>query len=174
MMAEGWALATADVGVCTVTAGPGLANAVPGIAEANHAGTPVVVVAGRTGLRQRGRGAVQDLDQLALVAPITKWRDQCLATERIPEYVAAAVHAARSDAPGVSYLEIPVDVLGASASPRDAQPSHGVHGGSMRGDVDHAVDVLSNASRPVVLAGSGAFFSKASESLLTFAETSGI
>src|SRR4029077_9124581 len=62
-MAEGWALATGRVAAASVTAGPGLANALPGIIEANAAGVPVVIIAGRTGLAQRGRGAVQDLDQ---------------------------------------------------------------------------------------------------------------
>jgi acetolactate synthase I/II/III large subunit len=174
MMAEGWALATADVGAVTVTAGPGLANAVPGIAEANHAGAPVVVIAGRTGLRQRGRGAVQDLDQLSLVTPITKWHDECVATERLPEYVAEAVHRARSGAPGVAYLEIPVDVFGGSAVEREAEPPPFARGTALQGDLDRAVDVLAGASRPVVLAGSGAFFSKAADSLRTFVETSGI
>src|SRR6266496_3185443 len=56
-MAEGWALATGEPGFAAVTAGPGLANAFPGIAEANAAGAPVVLIAGRTGLHQRGRGA---------------------------------------------------------------------------------------------------------------------
>src|ERR687887_2694945 len=74
MMAEGWALATGEVGVASVTAGPGLTNALPGLAEAHKAGAPVVMIAGRTALRQRGREAVQDIDQLALVTPITKWR----------------------------------------------------------------------------------------------------
>jgi len=115
MMAEGWALATGGVGCASVTAGPGLANAFAGIAEANAAGVPVVVVGGRTGLGQRGRGAVQDLDQLAAVVPVTKWWAECLQTERIPEYVGRAVHQARSGAPGVAYLEIPQDVFGASA-----------------------------------------------------------
>src|SRR5436190_22429771 len=78
MMAEGWALATGEVGVASVTAGPGLTNALPGMAEAHKAGAPVVVIAGRTSLRQRGREAVQDLDQLEVVAPVTKWREQCL------------------------------------------------------------------------------------------------
>src|ERR671935_1257168 len=54
MMAEGWALATGEVGVASVTAGPGLTNAVPGIAEAQKAGAPVVVVGGRTGARPAG------------------------------------------------------------------------------------------------------------------------
>src|SRR5437867_760790 len=54
-MAEGWALATGGIAAAAVTAGPGLANAIPGIAEANAAGVPVVVLAGRTGVNQRGR-----------------------------------------------------------------------------------------------------------------------
>jgi len=70
-MAEGWALATGKVAAAAVTAGPGLANALPGIAEANAAGVPLVLIAGRTGLGQRGRGALQDLDQLAATAPMT-------------------------------------------------------------------------------------------------------
>ena len=77
MMAEGFALATGRPAAAAVTAGPGLANAFAGIAEANAAGVPVVVIAGRTGLNQRGRGAVQDLDQLAVVTPVTKWRAEC-------------------------------------------------------------------------------------------------
>src|SRR6266516_7710933 len=76
MMAEGWALATGEVGVASVTAGPGLTNALPGMAEAHKAGAPVVVIAGLTGLHQRGREAVQDIDQLGLVTPVTKWREQ--------------------------------------------------------------------------------------------------
>src|SRR5947199_5123634 len=98
-MAEGWALATGSPAVAAVTAGPGIANAFAGLAEANAAGVPLVVISGRTGLRQRSRGAVQDLDQLAAVAPVTKWRAECLDTSRIPEYAAEAMHQARSGAP---------------------------------------------------------------------------
>ena len=87
-MAEGWALATGRPAVASATAGPGLANALPGIAEANAAGVPVVVIAGRTALAQRDRGAVQDLDQLNVVAPVTKWRAECTDPARIPGYVA--------------------------------------------------------------------------------------
>ena len=180
MMAEGWALATGEVGVASVTAGPGFTNALPGIAEANKAGAPVVVISGRTSLRQRGREAVQDLDQLAVVAPVTKWRDQCLAPERIPEYVRAAVHHARSGAPGVAYLEIPQDVFGSAAEPvskpwpqgfpepRAARPAGDA------AEIDQAVHLLSRASRPVVLAGSGAFFSGAAESLQRFTNQTGV
>jgi acetolactate synthase-1/2/3 large subunit len=178
MMAEGWALATGTTGCASVTAGPGLANAVAGLAEANAAGVPVVVLSGRTGVPQRHRGAVQDLDQLALVAPVTKWRAECLDPSRIPEFVTEAVHAARSGAPGVAYLEIPQDVIGDSAvAPERPWPVgylDDLRAAPVSGDLDRAVDLLAAAARPVVLAGSGAFFSRAGQALATFAERTGI
>jgi acetolactate synthase-1/2/3 large subunit len=178
MMAEGWAQATGTVGVASVTAGPGFTNALPGIAEANKAGAPVVVISGRTSLRQRGREAVQDLDQLAAVAPMTKWRDQCLATERIPEYVRTAVHHARSGAPGVAYLEVPQDLFGAAAEPAGKPWSQGFPTAARPGggptEIERAVAALAAAARPVVLAGSGAFFAGAGGALGRFVERTGI
>jgi acetolactate synthase-1/2/3 large subunit len=178
-MAEGWALATGAPAAAAVTAGPGLANALAGLAEANAAGVPVVVIAGRTGLAQRHRGAVQDLDQLGAVSPMTKWRAECLQTERIQEYVAEAVHQARSGAPGVAYLEVPQDVFGASASPErkpwpsghDVEPARSM---PVRGDIGRAIELLGRAERPVALAGSGAFFSGAEAALGRFIERTGI
>lgn len=179
MMAEGYALATGRPACAAITAGPGFANSVPGLAEANAAGVPVVVIAGRTGIAQRGRGAVQDLDQLGVAGPVTKWRGECLQTERIPEFVAEAVHQARSGAPGVAYLEIPQDVIGAPGmaierpwpSGHSAEPARSV---PAQGDVTRAVQLLAGARRPVALAGSGAFFSGAAEALRAFAERTGI
>src|SRR5437879_2307461 len=178
-MAEGWALATGRPAAAAVTAGPGLANALPGLAESNAAGVPVVVMAGRTGLGLRHRGAVQDLDQLGAVAPVTKWRAECLDTARIPEYVDEAVHQARSGAPGVAYLEIPQDVFGATAQApeRPCPVGHGeepARSVPVAQDLERAVELLRSAERPVVLAGSGAFFSGAGEALRSFIQRTGI
>jgi acetolactate synthase I/II/III large subunit len=177
-MAEGWALATGEPAAVAVTAGPGLANAFAGLAEANAAGVPVVMVAGRTGVAQRGRGAVQDLDQLSSVAPVTKWRAECLDPARIPEYVAEAVHQARSGAPGVAYLEVPQDVLAASATvperPWPAGHPREARSVPVGGDLDRALDALRSAERPVALAGSGALFSGAGDALERFATRTGI
>lgn len=178
-MAEGWALATGKPAMAAVTAGPGIANAFAGVAEANAAGVPVVVISGRTGLKQRNRGAVQDFDHLAAVTPVTKWRAACLDTARIPEYVTEAVHQARSGAPGVAYLEIPQDVFGASAVAPAAPwptghqnvPARSVPPGE---DVAAAIQLLSSAVRPVLVAGSGAFFSGAKEALEEFMDVTGI
>jgi acetolactate synthase-1/2/3 large subunit len=178
LMAEGWALATGSPAAVAVTAGPGLANAIPGILEAQAAGVPVVVIAGRTGLGQRGRGAVQDLDQLALVGPVTKWRAECLQTERIPDYVTAAAHLAAAGAPGVAYLEIPQDVLAATATAVERPWAAGFPADSgsvpVAGDLDRAVELLSGAERPVAVAGSGAFFAGAGPALAAFAERTGV
>ncbi len=178
LMAGGHALATGRPAVACVTAGPGLANAVGGIAEVHASGLPVVVIAGRTGLVQRGRGAVQDLDQAALVAPVTKWRATCFETARIPEYVEAALHHASTGSPGVAYLEIPDDVLKGAAElslsplgPGHRLPSRPVPDATTLGGM---VDLLAGAERPVVLAGSGAFFSGAGPALEGFAERTGI
>jgi acetolactate synthase-1/2/3 large subunit len=178
MMAEGWALATGSPAAASLTAGPGLANAFAGLAEANAAGVPVVVISGRTGVAQRGRGAVQDLDQLSAVAPVTKWRAECLDAKRIPEYVAEAVWQARSGAPGVAYLEIPQDVFGATAeAPERPWPvGHPEEARSrpVGGDLERALELLAGAERPVALAGSGAFFSRAADALEWFTDRTGI
>src|SRR5439155_10812371 len=179
MMAAGWALATGTPAAVAVTAGPGLSNAFPGIAEANAAGIPVVVLAGRTGFNQRGRGAVQDLSQLEAVATITKWRAECPLAGRIPLFVAEAVHQARSGAPGAASLEVPQDVFASTTqaeerpwpSGHDAAPARSV---PVHGDVERAVEVLAGAQRPVALAGSGAFFAGAGDALRRFAERTGV
>ncbi len=178
LMAAGWALATGEAGVAAVTAGPGLTNALPGIAEAHASGIPVVVIAGRTAMAQRHRGAVQDVRQLEIVAPVTKWRAECLGADQIPRLVTEAVHQARSGAPGVAYLEIPQDVF-AAPTPPAAPPHPAGHPSEARSvpppeEVAQAVALLTAAERPVVLAGSGAFFSGAGAALTEFIERSGI
>ncbi len=136
------------------------------------------MIAGRTGVRQRGRGAVQDLDQLGIVAPVTKWRAECLQTDRIPEYVAAAVHHAMAGAPGVAYLEVPQDVFAASVHPEARPWPTGYADGSRSvpepTGLRRALDALQEAERPLVVAGSGAFLSGAAEALLGFVECTGI
>src|ERR1035437_7698008 len=74
MAAEGFALATGHAGVAAVTAGPGFTNAVTGFVDAAVGNVPLILVAGRTALKRRGRGAVQDIDQEGMLVPIAKWR----------------------------------------------------------------------------------------------------
>jgi acetolactate synthase-1/2/3 large subunit len=70
MAAEGFALATGRPGVAAVTAGPGFTNALTGFADAAVGNAPLILIAGRTALERRGRGAVQDVDQEGMLAPL--------------------------------------------------------------------------------------------------------
>ena len=179
LMAEGFALATGRVAAAAVTAGPGLANAFAGIAEANAAGVPVVVLAGRTGIGAARRGAVQDLDQLAAVAPMTKWRAECLDRGAHPVVRRRGRASGAVRRPGRRVPGGPAGRAGgggraaaASAWPTGTRPSP-ARSRPVAGDVDRAVALLQSAERPVVLAGSGAFFSGAG-GLAAFVERTGI
>jgi acetolactate synthase-1/2/3 large subunit len=174
LAAEGWALATGKTGVAAVTAGPGFANSLTGFVDAATWNVPLFLFAGRTGLQQRGRGAVMDIDQRAMVAPIAKWAEVCHQTERIPRYVAEALARARTGTPGAVYLEIPQDVFMAS-SPGAADPMAGFPeiasvASPDTASLDRALDALQRAERPLVIAGGGAYWSGAGEALARFAE----
>ena len=179
LAAVGHALATGGPAVAAVTAGPGVTNAIPGLAEARAFGAPVVLIAGKTGVRQHHRGAVQDLDQLGLTRVVTKWQQTCLHPERIGDFVLEALHVARSGAPGPAFLEIPQDVMAAAAPVPERPTGFGYPDESPRPaprseDLERAVRALEGAERPLVLAGGGAFWSGAGDALAAFAERTGI
>jgi acetolactate synthase-1/2/3 large subunit len=163
LAAEGWALATGQTGVAAVTAGPGFTNALTGFVDAAVWTVPLVLLAGRTALRHAGRGAVMDVDQAAIAAPVAKWAATCYETTRIPRYAAEALYRARAGRPGAVYLEVPQDVLTAT-SPRVEDdltgfPTEPPLPEPAAADVDAAAALLREAERPVILCGGGAFWS---------------
>ncbi len=177
-MAEGWARFTGQPGVAVVTAGPGVVNALPGVAVAAQSGVPLVLIGGRSSLARRDIGAMQDIDQLELMRPLTKWARQVYQVERIPEYIASAFRQAVSGRPGPVFLEIPVDIVWAKAGSAKVRfPSSYYCKARPYADFEQvklAASLLSGAKNPVILAGSGVFWSDAAEELLEFAEQTGI
>ena len=177
-MAEGWARYSGRPGVAVVTAGPGVVNALPGMAVAAQSGVPLVLIGGRSSLARRDIGAMQDIDQLELMRPLTKWARQVYQVERIPEYVATAFRQAVTGRPGPVFLEIPVDLMNQKTGLDQVRfPSayySTVRPCAEEGDIRRAAELLASAERPVILAGSGVFWSDASAELKTFAETMGI
>jgi len=113
LMADGWARVTGEPGACLFTLGPGVTNAVTGAFVASLAGTPVVVMAAGIPTDRYDMGAIQDLDQLGVMRPVTKWAVRVLETGRVAEYVAAAFRQARAGRPGPVFLEFPANVLAA-------------------------------------------------------------
>ena len=172
--AEGWAKVTGKPGVAIVTAGPGVTDAVTGIANAFQAPSPMILIGGNAGITDHLRGGLQDFDSATFLKPVTKFSEQVKRVERIPEYVSIAFRHATSGVPGPVYLEIPIDIVGGVAEEEDVK-----YPGSYRtqakafGDpeyVKQVVDILHSTERPMVLAGSDIWWNDASEELREFVE----
>jgi acetolactate synthase-1/2/3 large subunit len=174
LAAEGWALATGDTGVAAVTAGPGFANGLIGLIDAGTWSVPLVMLAGRTSRVRQGRGAVADVDQRAIAAPIAKWAATCSDPGWVPRYVAEAIHRARSGCPGGVYLEVDSHAVYNKAAPLEVAPTGfplaRSHAAGAPADIGAAAAALAAAERPLIVAGSGAFWSCAGEAIGRFAE----
>lgn len=178
-MAEGWARFTGQPGVAVVTAGPGVVNALPAIAVAAQSAAPLVVIAGRSSLVMRDLGSMQDMDQIEIVRPLTKWARSVYQVERLPEYVATAFRQARSGRPGPVFLEVPIDVIKqqVDADSRVRYPTSYCPENrftACESAVKKAAAFLAEAERPVIIAGSGVWWSGASRELTSFAEKTNI
>jgi len=172
--AEGWAKVTGKPGVAIVTAGPGVTDAVTGVANAFQAPSPMILVGGNAGIFDHLRGGLQDFDSATFLKPITKFSEQVKRVERIPEYVANAFRAATSGVPGPAYLEIPIDIVNGVADEDNVRyPRRYRTEARAYGDPDYiqrAADILKSAERPMVLAGSDVWWCEAAEELRGFVE----
>lgn len=172
--AAGWARATGEPGVAVVTAGPGVTDTITGVAEAFMAGCPMIEFGGRAPLFDFERGALQDLDQVRLMEPITKWAKTIYEARRIPEYVSLAFRQARSGTPGPVYLDCPLDILLSKVEentvvfPKSYYPEAEVGGNPSQ--IKDAVEMLMKAERPAIVAGDGLFWAKADKELQEFVE----
>ena len=175
--ADAYARLTRGVGVAVVVPGPGVTDAVTGVANAYAARSPVLLIGGAAPLGLRGLGALQETEQVALLRPITKGAWSVSETRQIPEVLATAVRTALSGRPGPVFVEIPVDLLMTTIEDRLAPiPTGYVH--RTRAAVETATlgrleALLASAERPVVMAGGGVYWDDAAKSLAAFAERAG-
>jgi acetolactate synthase-1/2/3 large subunit len=176
--ADAYARLTRSVGVAIVTAGPGVTDAVTGVANAYAARSPMLLIGGAAPLGLRGLGALQEMEQVALLRPITKGAWSVAETRQIPEVLTTAIRTALSGRPGPVFVEIPVDLLLNRVEDRLAPiPTGYVHRVPALADPDavaRLATLLASAERPVVMAGSGVYWDDAAKSLAAFAERAGI
>jgi len=111
MAAHAYARLLNRPGICMAASGPGTTNLITGVAHAFVDCTPVVALGGSSPAALSGHGAFQEIDQLAMLAPCTKWSARVHHAERIPELVDRAIREAMSGKPGPVYLDLPGDVL---------------------------------------------------------------
>jgi len=175
--AEGWAKCTRTPGVALLTAGPGVTDGVTGVANAYLANSPVLVIGGAAPLSLWDRGALQEMNQIELLRPITKWARTVHETPRLAEYIAAAFRQMVNGKPGPVFLEVPMDVLNNLADTdtvfEPGKPANYRAGGRTAPDPDlvvKAAALLEQAKRPVIMAGTVVWWCDAAEPLRQLAE----
>ena len=175
-MADGWARATGQPGVCVVTLGPGVTNTITPMLTALEAGSPMVVIAGQAPVARWDSGPAQAVHHLPLVSAACKWARTVHDPARLPEYVASAYREALAGRPGPVFLDIPGNVLygraeaqhrpGAARSDARAWPDPSL--------VHRAAELLSSAERPLVVAGGGVWWSGAAAEVRELVELVGL
>lgn len=174
--ADAYARLTRNVGVAVVTAGPGVTDALTGVANAYAAGVPLVLLGGAAPTFNQSRGSLQEIEQVDLFHSCTKWSDRVSSAELIPSYLAKAFRVALSGRPGPVFLELAFDLLTGVVSdyklPDDyytpARP------GADPEFVDRAVLAIATAERPAIIAGSSVYWDQAWGALAKLAEKAGL
>lgn len=98
-------------GVCAVTAGPGVTNTITAVKNAQEAQQPIIILGGATATILRGRGSLQDIDQISLMKPATKWAARCNKVKDLAPMLRRAFKVAVEGVPGPVFLEMAVDLL---------------------------------------------------------------
>ena len=190
--ADGYARVTGQVGVCDATVGPGAANLPAGLGEAFGASIPIVAlvseIPAKLVLHRYRSAASQAMDQVGLLAPVTKWHATVPDLKTMPELVRQAFREATSGRPGPTVLFLPQDILDSQLpqdmiellgrSPIEAKGSSPARFGRFPAfrpapdltDVKMAVNVLSGAHRPMIIAGGGVVIANAEKILGQFAD----
>ena len=167
--ADGYARATGEVGVALVTSGPGVTNAVTGIATAYMDSIPMVVITGQVPTAAIGLDAFQECDTVGITRPIVKHNFLVKDVADLAETMKKAFHIARSGRPGPVVVDVPKDVslkttafhYPESVEMRSYNPVRKGHGGQIR----KAVQLLLTAKRPYIYTGGGVILGEAANEL---------
>jgi acetolactate synthase-1/2/3 large subunit len=165
--ADAWARIHRRPALSLVTGGPGHTNSLTGIATANLAGSPLIAVSGSRPRALADRQAFQDIDQVGMARPAVKWAAEVPGASQIPFYLARAFAEANAGRKGAVHLTIPVDAFTSDGAGRPIALPEAEH--SITSPLD-ATRLLRAAQRPVVVAGSGVWWSGAEAALKTFIE----
>lgn len=184
--AEAYARVTNHLGVALVTTGPGGTNALTGVVAAWQDSTPCLFIsgqvkrsdlAGSSGVRQMG---VQEIDIVSIVGPVTKYAVTVMDPGTIRYHLEKAVHLAGTGRPGPVWIDIPLDVQASEVDPEGlagflpSGPEGKESEGTLKDAVGTALDMLSAAERPVILAGNGIRLAGAQSDFLEMVDLLGV
>ncbi|MDQ6900333.1 MAG: acetolactate synthase [Candidatus Dormibacteraeota bacterium] len=170
--AEGWAKLTRRCGVAAVTAGPGVTNVISSVAAARLNDSPVLFLGGRAQTGRWGQGALQELDHLPLLGPLTKSATTLLDPSEAYRLTAEAIRLTLSRRTGPAYLDVPVDLFLQAPEPPEAT-EHLVPDPGPPADPDavtRTAALIRGAARPALVAGSGVWWARAEDELRRLVE----
>ncbi len=168
--AEAHGKLTGRPGVCFVTRGPGATHAAVGVHTAMQDSTPLLLLVGQIARRDRGREAFQEVDYVAMFAPLAKWAVEIDDAARIPELMARAFSMATSGRPGPVVVSLPEDMLTDRVAVHDVAPYVPVRPGPAPGQLDQALALLAASERPLLVVGGGGWSGEAARAAAAFAE----
>jgi acetolactate synthase-1/2/3 large subunit len=175
--ADGYARASGKPGVALVTSGPGATNTVTGIATASMDSIPIVVFSGQVPTMLIGNDAFQEADIVGITRPCTKYNYLIKDPRTLSYSIREAFYIATTGRPGPVLIDLPKDVTAGEYSDKEMECPDEIHirsynptyEGNMK-MIKEAVNILSKAKRPVILAGGGIILSEAHERLREFSE----
>ena len=174
--ADAHARLTRNIGVAVVTAGPGVTDAVTGVANAYQARSPMLLIGGAAPLKSKGMGGLQEMPQTEMFETFTKASFTIERTEDIPAKMTEAFKAALSGRPGPVFIEVPFDVLFNAID----RPNHIASKVEITpiepatGDLTRIFDILHTAQKPVIIAGTQVYWDEAHDALRNLAEQTNI
>ncbi len=173
--ADAHARLTRNIGVAVVTAGPGVTDAITGVANAYEARSPLVLIGGASPLKTKGMGALQEMAQLNMFKDITKAAFTITETEKIPQQLHEAFEIALGGRPGPVFIEIPFDVLFNAVEPPEIPLRVTIEPAAPElTAVARMFEILRAAARPIIIAGTQVYWDAAHTALRQLTDQTGI
>ncbi|WP_374455741.1 acetolactate synthase [Nocardioides sp.] len=160
-------------GLAVLTAGPGVTNGISAIAQAQFAGSPMVVVGGRAPQNRWGSGSLQELDQPPIIAPVAKSAKTLMTAAEVASGMDEAFTLARSSHRGPVFVDVPMDEF-FNSSTGSAGSGEGVRIEPDADAVEAVARLLAEATRPVLVLGTDVWADHAETAALRFVEDLGI
>ena len=165
---------TGAPGIGFVTRGPGATNASIGVHTAMQDSSPMILFIGQVGVNDKGREAFQEVDYRAFFTPLAKWATEIDNPDRIPEIISRAWHMALSGRPGPVVVALPEDMLTTLTESKPCQPVVIAEAGVDKDGLTQALEMLSAAENPLIIAGGGGWNVAGKKALQRFAESQNI
>ncbi len=174
MAAHAYSRVSGKPGVCFAASGPGVTNLITGVGNAFLDAVPVVALGGASAVSQAGMGAFQEMEQVGMFKPITKYAERVIDVRRIPEIINKAFRVATGGQPGPVYVDLPGDVLYNRVEESEVMFPNRPHSiPRVAADpalIKQAITMLKQAQRPIILTGTGVFWSGAMDELKEFVD----